>query len=104
VRHPAPASSTKAARHPAPPRRPRVPAPDEKAAALRMFAAGTAAPAAAKALGVSRATAYRWWGEHRAGQAAQADPSPSGAVPVPAGLDAEQEWTTRLAMAAAHRR
>jgi hypothetical protein len=133
----------KAARRPAPPRRPRVPAPDEKAAALRMFAAGTAAPAAAKALGVSRATAYRWWAEHRA---AQANSSPSGAVPVPAGLDgesrdtappgesrdapkapapppppaaaapgsgggpaaqpppdAEQEWATRLAMAAAYR-
>jgi transposase len=90
----------KAARHPAPPRRPRVPAPDEKAAALRMFAQGTTAPQAAKALGISRATAYRWWAEHRATPAA-ADPSQPGAEP--AGLAAEQEWASRMAMAAAYR-
>jgi hypothetical protein len=65
-----------------------------------MFAAGATAPQAAKALGVSRATAYRWWTEHRAEQAASApaDSSPPGPVPDPAGL-AEQEWTEQPAMA-----
>jgi hypothetical protein len=80
----------------------RAPAQDEKAKAMHLFAAGATAPAA-KALGVSRATAYRWLAEHRAGRGGETAPRPTAeAVRQPAS-EAEQEWAMRLTMAGARR-